>query len=72
MAVRNNIGKIKGSIEKMSRRSDLFYGLTKYGLGNTANNGVPSAADVTDGDQVNNDFIWGIHRWGSNADRIGK
>jgi len=72
MAVRNNIGKIKSSIEKVTRRSNLFYGLTQYGLGSVPNGPLGSSADTPDGDHVNKDFIWGIHRWGSNENRIGK
>ena len=72
MAVRNNIGRIKSSLEKTSRRSDLFYGLTQYGLGATQNGPVASSADVPDGNAVNKDFLWAIHRWGSSQNRIGK
>lgn len=72
MAVRNNIGKIKSSLEKTTRRSNLFYGLTQYGLGNPLTNTVASSADTPDGNAVNKDFLWGIHRWGSNENRIGK
>ena len=73
MAVRNNIGKIKSSLEKMSKRSNLFHGLTQYGLGNWRNTPPPTHnADLPDGNEIDTDFVWGVHRWGSNVDRIGK
>ena len=70
MAVRNNIGKIKNSLETISRQANLFFGLTQYGLG-TVNGVVPATADNVN-EEIQKDFLWGIHRWGSEKYRIGK
>jgi len=74
MAVRNNIGRIKTKLDVLSRRSDLFFAKTQYGLGNSdveiRTLGV--AADDVTGDVPNTEYLWGIHRWGSNDYRVGE
>jgi len=74
MAVRNNIGRIKSSLENISRQVKLFDGITQYGLGTTeaAVEMTSETADDVSGDQPNKNFIWGVHRWATTSYKVGK
>ena len=72
MATRNNIGKIKSTLDQISRRSDLYFAQTQYGLGETAASEIGYTADDPTPDEPNREYLWGIHRWGSRNYKIGK
>ena len=72
MAIRNNIGKTRSSVENISRQVELFYGITQYGLGDPAGQIIPSTGDDVTGDEPNKNYLWGIHRWGTSEYKASK
>jgi len=74
VSVRNNIGRVKTKLDVLSRRSELFFAKTQYGLGNSdvEIRTLGATADDASGDEPSTEYLWGIHRWGSSTYRVGE